>query len=477
MKEQTYTLHISEKHPNSITLPYIFSNNQSLSSLSFGTRSVSFTNIETHYTLANEITIGKQLSQNLLLPPVSTIHAFMQEETIILGPLLGIFTTGFTESKTAPLGSRSTIFTDLLTPPCSLQPLVFLFGSQHINWDAETMDGLFFLEGKWEQHTIPFPNVIYDRLPNRKAESYKPIARAKKRLQTKYTIPWFNPGFFDKWDIHKLLIKEENIASFLPRTEAFQHFEQVERLLSTYKYVYLKPMHGSFGRNIYQIFYSQTENKYYCRYRQNEQNKFRKYHSLETLMNHILSGHDLKKFIVQQGIPLLRFNGQPMDFRIHTNKNHVGNWQVSTIVAKVAGRGSMTTHMNSGGNVKLLHEIFADPTEQVRITNILSHAALTLSSVLDQHISGNIGEIGFDIGLDKDENPWLFEANSKPGRSIFQEEKLKEQSEQTRQLFYEYALYLTEHAFVFPKTKTQENETELPKTNLPSTPLILNRER
>lgn len=173
----------------------------------------------------------------------------------------------------------------------------------------------------------------------------------------------------------------------------------------------------------------------------------------------------------------MRFDGQPMDFRIHTNKNHFGNWQVSTIVAKVAGRGSMTTHMNSGGNVKLLHEIFADPTEQVRITNILSHAALTLSSVLDQHILGNIGEIGFDIGLDKDENPWLFEANSKPGRSIFQEEKLKEQSEQTRQLFYEYALYLTEHAFAFPKIKTQKNETELPKTDLPSTPLILKRER
>lgn len=115
-------------------------------------------------------------------------------------------------------------------------------------------------------------------------------------------------------------MKEDSIKPFLPNTEVFQHFEQVERLLGTYKYIYMKPIHGSFGRNIHQILYSQTDNCYYCRYRENEQNKLRKYQSLEALLNHVLKGHDLKKFIVQQGISLLRFEGQPVDFRIHTNK-------------------------------------------------------------------------------------------------------------------------------------------------------------
>ncbi|KEK24308.1 YheC/YheD family endospore coat-associated protein [Bacillus gaemokensis] len=459
MKDHMYTLQISIDYPKSLTLPYIFSSNPPLEFVSFGTRSITCKDIQIHYTYNHEIIIGEHIAKKLLLLPSTNIHAFIQNRTLIFGPLIGIFTTGFIKSASAPIGNRSISFSDLLTPPYDLRPFIFLFGAQHINWDKEIIEGYFFKEGNWIQYNVPFPNVIYDRLPSRKSELHKPIARVKKRLQTKYAIPWFNPGFFNKWEIHQHLINEETVSSLLPKTEAFQHFEQVERFLSSYKHVYIKPIHGSFGRNICQIFYSTTENRYYCRYREKEKNKLRKYHSLETLLNHVLQGHDLKQFIVQQGISSFRLDGQPVDFRVHTNKDRFGAWKVSAIVAKIAGTGSMTTHMNSGGDVKLLQEIFSDATERIRITNKLKNAALQLSPILDQRINGNIGEIGFDIGLDKTENIWLFEANSKPGRSVFQYKKLKEHSELTRQLFYEYAIYLTEHSFHHPKKELSNEKT------------------
>ena len=64
---------------------------------------------------------------------------------------------------------------------------------------------------------------------------------------------------FNKWEVHQLLMKDESIMPLLPNTETFQHFEQVERFLGTYKSIYMKPIHGSFGRNIHQLFYSQAE--------------------------------------------------------------------------------------------------------------------------------------------------------------------------------------------------------------------------
>lgn len=143
LKDHIYTLQISIDHPRSLTLPYIFSSTSPLTFLSFGTRNTTCENIEIHYTYAHEIIIGEQIAKELYLPFPTTVHAFIQNQTLVFGPLIGIFTTGFTESAANPIGNRSISFKELLTPPHSLHPFVFLFGAQHMNWDEETIDGYF----------------------------------------------------------------------------------------------------------------------------------------------------------------------------------------------------------------------------------------------------------------------------------------------------------------------------------------------
>ncbi|GAA3330126.1 hypothetical protein GCM10020331_081410 [Ectobacillus funiculus] len=66
-----------------------------------------------------------------------------------------------------------------------------------------------------------------------------------------------------------------------------------------------------------------------------------------------------------------------------------------------------------------MDEIFPDPVERESVLQKLTTAVLLLSESIDTHLDGCIGEIGFDLGLDKTGKVWLFEANSKPGRSIF----------------------------------------------------------
>ena len=145
---------------------------------------------------------------------------------------------------------------------------------------------------------------------------------------------------FNKWEVHQLLMKDESIMPLLPNTETFQHFEQVERFLGTYKSIYMKPIHGSFGRNIHQLFYSQAENCYYCRYRENEENKLRKYQSLETLLNHVLKGHDLKNLSSNKVFPYFASMGNLLIFAfiqikiISANGWSVQSWQ--KLLAKVA---------------------------------------------------------------------------------------------------------------------------------------------
>ena len=52
----------------------------------------------------------------------------------------------------------------------------------------------------------------------------------------------------------------------------------------------------------------------------------------------------------------------------------------------------------------------------------LSKAALAVSRVLNEHIEGFIGEIGFDLGVDHSGKVWMFEANSAPGAAFFPSE-------------------------------------------------------
>ena len=54
LKEHIYTLNISDEHPNSITLPYIFSITPPITSLSFGLRHVASEDVKIHYSFTRE---------------------------------------------------------------------------------------------------------------------------------------------------------------------------------------------------------------------------------------------------------------------------------------------------------------------------------------------------------------------------------------------------------------------------------------
>ena len=323
----------------------------------------------------------------------------------------------------------------------------FIFGEQHIDWDYEIIHGFVYVDDQWQVCEFPFPNVVYDRLPNRRTENESGPKEVKRKFQELYTIPWYNPGFFNKWDVYERLSEDESALAFLPETYPLRSFSTIEHLLSKYRQAFIKPIHGSLGLGIHQLIYNKENHVYYCRYENEEkQNKLQRFSSLESMMNYVFRNRTLDNLIVQQGIPLIRSEKRPVDFRVHTNKDSQGNWQVTAIAAKVAGFGSVTTHIKNGGSVKTLKELFDDQKLAKEIEQKLTTAAITLSKSIENHLDGIIAEIGFDFGLDKHGQVWMFEANSKPGRSIFSHPKLKEFELLTRKLSLDYAIYLAEQS-------------------------------
>lgn len=424
--------------------------------ISFGTKTVRC-EVAPHPNQKDEYLLSGDLWEELLIPYEGIIHLLQKEETVYIGPLVGIFTAGFTQSQARPIGERSQFFTKLLSVEKQVGAFYFVFGAHQIDWENGTVNGLFYSEVGWKQIKVPIPNVVYDRLPNRKVEKLQFAKQVKDRLQKEYDIPWFNPGFFNKWDIHQMLIDDEIASKYLPESIFQPSYNDIESLLENYQQVYIKPANGSLGLGIQQLIQKKVEPFVYCRFQNNQENRLRRYSTLKRLVRRQFR-FGLDGMIAQQGIRLLKWNNNPIDFRIHTNKDETGTWSVSAIAAKIAGSGSITTHVKNGGEVKTPKEIFRDLGANPAIIKKLHATALLLSEKIDEKMVGFIGEIGFDLGVDQNEHIWMFEANSKPGRTIFSHPKLKVDDLQSRRLPLQYAVHLFKQSVEKQPELVNENE-------------------
>ncbi|MBM6617777.1 YheC/YheD family protein [Bacillus suaedaesalsae] len=437
------TVMVKELHGETMTVklpPQLF--RTSLGGIGFGTMQL-HCSITVHSDNSDVLYMSSDIISELNLPLHRTLHYFIHHDIFHIGPLIGIFTAGFTDSLLRPIGERSLFFAKLLSTEKSVGVCAFVFGAHLINWDEGTVTGYFYNEKEgWTKQNIPLPNVIYDRLPNRRTENHSGIKSIKHRLQSEYLIPWYNPGFFSKWDLYQQLIQDKHLNKYLPETLYQPSFKDIEQMVKKHKHVYIKPANGSLGLGIYQVVMS-DEGTYYCRYKDGEENRLQKFSSLKKLISYLFRHKNLDQYLVQQGIDLIRYENRAVDFRIHTNRDENGTWRMTALAAKIAGRGSVTTHLNNGGMIKTLEELFPAKETYEQLNSSLQNTVLQFSQAISERTNGCIGEIGFDIGLDREGHIWLFEANSKPGRSIFSHPKLRMQDRLTRELSMSFAIYLT----------------------------------
>lgn len=447
-----YPIEIIHHSKQMVFIPEDLHDLKNITKVAFGNKVLDVT-CAPHPKGRNVLTISDDVQKELSMPEITIpLHIFIDQQTLFIGPLIGILTSGFTPYPLRPIGERSMFFAKLLSMNKVVGALPFVFGEEHIDWDHGLINGFFFIDSGWQTLKVPFPNVVYDRLPNRRSERRTEARSLKARMETDYLIPWYNPGFFSKLDVFERLQQDDRAAEFLPETHQFSSFSTIERMLSNYANVYVKPVNGSLGLGIHQILFDKYTGHYYCRYRDREgANRLTKFDSLEKLMKKIFYKRNLSHMIVQQGISLIRSDKKLIDFRVHTNKDEYGQWQVAAIAAKIAGHGSVTTHMNNGGVVKSLDELFENQEERNLYETKLTETSLLLSSILEKNMEGIIGEIGFDLGIDKEGKIWLFEANSKPGRSIFKHPKLKNFDLLTRKLSLSFGIFLAEKAITAPE--------------------------
>jgi len=367
------------------------------------------------------------------------------DKELQLGPVIGILTHAG-GSSAAPFGSRTGFIKELMRMGAG-KAFFVAFSPGQVNWQDEEVTGYVMnSEGKLVRKTVPLPDVVYNRLPSRKAEKLASMESFKERF-VRRRIPFFNWSFFDKWDVYRLLDGDTDAGKHVPESYINPSPSDIQKLMEKHRFVYLKPTGGSLGIGIYRLTYN-PKRGYFARFRRNGSNVLIRFNKFEGLMQMLRRQQiRLSHYVVQQGIRLVEVDGCPLDFRFHMVKNGSNQWVAAGIGAKKAGRGSVTTHIRNGGQLmtpeQALNRVYGTSGKAEQMLESAKNAAVKLAEAIEKKYHHPLGELGFDIGIDQNDKVWMFEANAKPGRSIFKHPSLKAQGKATLSLLFEHCLYLS----------------------------------
>jgi len=417
--------------------------NKKSTKISFGHKSLSNIKLATVRSNLDKIVLSSALSKKLYLPYSKKLMIKSSQNGIQIGPLVGILTT-----DTGHRHQFSKFFKHFLSPEANYPVYYFVFTPDQVNWQNKTVNGNFYSstngrQKQWNSYTVPLPDVIYNRVPNRTTEKKESIQFFKRQYKKLGGI-LFNPGFFSKWEMHQMISNDPRIQQYIPETYAAPSVIILQKMLEKYPFVYLKPTEGSLGLGIYKV--AKQKNQYIVTYRNGKENIVKSYRSLAALYHFIFKRNQKKinKYLIQQGIDLIKFQGRPVDFRIQLHKNGFNEWNTIAIGAKAAGKGSVTTHIRTGGNLIDTDQFLKQTLgpKAYSIDEFVKDASIKIATVTEEKVGSPIGELGLDIGIDEQHRVWLFEVNSKPGRSIFKTPSLKKADQKSIFSILEYAMYL-----------------------------------
>ncbi|HET7615920.1 MAG TPA: YheC/YheD family protein, partial [Bacillales bacterium] len=339
---------------------------------------------------------GKQGMKLEMRPFTPAIPFKVNAKSKQIGPLVGILTSS---KKTSFAGNRNTFF----RIHRSLQRaggIAYVFtpedaGDHHVK-------GYVFndKERRWSKSVLPYPDVVYNRVPYRDKENTDAFRSLIGHLE-KMKIPYFNNSFLDKWTLYHVLKNDPALERHLPATvEATE--ANLKELLDDRRTVYFKPKAGQKGEGMFAV--ADCEDGRFL-LRGHKENAY--FSSFEELCDRIQFAIGNPAYLLQPRVRLANHAGRPYDFRVMMQKIRK-TWKVTGVGVRQAGKEAITTHVPRGGRLLSVDEV-TPPVDLDEIYRLCKCAAERLDAAFHP-----LYELSFDIGRDERGHHWLFEANAKP---------------------------------------------------------------
>lgn len=363
------------------------------------------------------LTIPTHIREKLHLPLHDfSIQCKMSHHILHLGPTIAILTEINDKDDHVHFGTIHG-FCEEMALLCEAKGILFYVFSLS-GYSKDRVTGYYFFQNKWHKTTIPFPDVVHNRIHSRKREHSNQFLFVTTDLIAK-NIPYFNNRYLNKWEVHQILSAADHLLPYLPESKLLESRQDFEHMLSVKKDLFVKPIYGSLGKRIFRV-KEMEDRSFHLDFTTFSGELTHEYESFIQLYKTLYPRLKKEQFLLQETIQLKKYKNRTLDFRILCHKKNYQAWSVSSAVARVSGSNQIVSNLARGGELlplkNVLEEIFSKK-EARNLRKILTELSLEIVQTLYTYAGGEYGEFGIDLAIDENGHPWILEVNTKPSKS------------------------------------------------------------
>lgn len=266
--------------------------------------------------------------------------------------------------------------------------------------------------------SIPTPKVIHNR-----AMYFQASANHQLERLAKSGIHIFNQVTrYGKLYIHQLLQADPHLRPYLPETMTLTT-AHLRMMMNKYDSLILKPNNSSLGRGLMKL--QRIKESWFITY-PSSTNKGghrtlpMKTDNLPTAVK-LLTAREA--YLIQEYIPLAKYQKRPFDLRVSVQRNETGIWQITGIIARVAAGQKFVTNLARGGHSLPITKVLSEALPHISHPSLVGRIhqlALRIATHLQTELP-HIADIGLDIGITEDGLPQFIECNGRDARYSFLE--------------------------------------------------------
>jgi hypothetical protein len=286
---------------------------------------------------------------------------------------------------------------------------------------------------------IPLPKVIHNRVQSNRRHTQTVLT-----YLSNLGIEIFNfPLKFGKWYIHQLIASDSTLNKYLPETKMGTE-DSLKEMMMRHQRIIIKPDYSSIGMGVMMLNKIGSNWRLYHPTKTNSTlQKWNHIQFSDIPPSQLIRNLENRKYVIQERIPLATYKGRPFDLRVSAQKNHLGKWQISGIVAKIASPGNFVTNVAQQGTTSNIEKLLSEhPTLSSDLVKArVSELALKISVHLSK-INPRLADLGYDIGVTEEGNPYFIECNTRDLRYSFKHANMIEEWKKVHMTPIGYASFL-----------------------------------